>query len=166
VVLSVTDNDGATGQASLQYDVIYDTNNNGTFVTGGGWFNSPAGAYTAIPTVTGKANFGFVVKAGKGSAKPTGSTKFHLNNANFKFASTSYSSLSINGANATFQGSGTINGSGNYSFMVKVVDGQVSGGGGVDKFSIKIWNPQTNQVLYDNTAAPIALGGGSIIVHK
>jgi hypothetical protein len=166
VVLSVTDNDGATGQATLQYNVICDAIE-GTFATGGGWFNSPAGAYTTQPTVTGKANFGFFVKLTKGSTKPTGVTKLHLNNVNFKFASTSHDSLSINGAKATYKGTGTVNGSGAYGFLVVVTDGQP------DKIRIKIWNKANNQVVYDNQpgasdgANPTtALGGGSIVVHK
>ena len=56
------------------------------------------------------------------------------------------------GARAQFKGTGTINGSGNYGFLLSSIDGQVSGGGGVDKFRIKIWD--TNSVVvYDNRMA-------------
>ncbi|HEY1215551.1 MAG TPA: MBG domain-containing protein, partial [Bryobacteraceae bacterium] len=54
--------------------VIYDSS--AGFVTGGGWINSPAGAYTANPSLTGKATFGFVSKYQKGATIPTGDTQF------------------------------------------------------------------------------------------
>ena len=68
VQLTVTDNDGGADPTAFQYVVVYDPN--GGFVTGGGWINSPAGAYVADPTLTGKANFGFVSKYQKGATVP------------------------------------------------------------------------------------------------
>jgi parallel beta-helix repeat protein len=44
------------------------------FVTGGGWIESPEGAYQADPTLSGKATFGFVSKYQKGANIPTGKT--------------------------------------------------------------------------------------------
>jgi PKD repeat protein len=59
VYLTVTDSQGATGTSpASQYVVVYDPN--AGFVTGGGWIMSPAGAYTAVPGLTGKATFGFL----------------------------------------------------------------------------------------------------------
>ena len=43
------------------------------------------------------------------------------------------------GAKAQFKGTGTINGAGGYGFLLTVTDGQLTGGGGTDKFRIKIW---------------------------
>jgi len=55
---------------------------------------------------------------------------------------------------------------------VTVIDGQASGGGGVDKFRIKIWDKATGQVVYDNQPgdpdnadATTVIGGGSIVIH-
>jgi hypothetical protein len=56
-------------------------------------------------------------------------------------------------------------------------DGQAPGGGGVDKFRIKIWDQsQGDAVVYDNqvgcpsqgdNADPCTgIGGGSIVIHK
>jgi hypothetical protein len=72
---------------------------------------------------------------------------------------------------AQYQGSGTINGAGNYGFLVTALD---SGGGSTaDKLRIKIWDKNNNNaVVYDTqpnaatTASPTtALGGGRIQVH-
>lgn len=46
--------------------------------------------------------------------------------------------------------SDSINGFGDYGFMLTAVDGQIDGGGGVDKFRIKIWDKATESVIYDN----------------
>jgi hypothetical protein len=80
---------------------IYDANNG--FVTGGGWINSPAGAYVANPALTGKANFGFVSKYQKGATVPTGNTEFDFKAGNLNFHSTSYEWLTIAGARARDQ---------------------------------------------------------------
>ena len=57
--------------------------------------------------------------------------------------------------------------------MLTAIDGQVAGGGGVDRFRIKIWDKATGSVVYDNQlgasddeAPTTALGGGSIMIHK
>jgi len=172
VKLKVTDDDEAVAENSFKYVVIY--NPDGGFVTGGGWINSPPGAYTANPSLTGKANFGFVSKYEKGKTVPTGQTQFQFKVASFNFHSTSYEWLVISGAKAKYKGKGTINGSGEYGFMLSAIDGQVNGGGGVDKFRIKIWeNNQGNGVIYDNQMgdpddgdATDAIEGGSIVIHK
>ncbi len=79
----------------------------------------------------------------------------------------------ISGAKAQYKGEGTINGAGSYSFLLTANDGQVSGGGGVDRFRIKIWDKATDNVVYDNqlgdaedATASDALEGGSIVIHK
>ena len=150
--------------------VIYDPN--GGYVTGGGWLNSPAGAYAANPSLSGKASFGFVSRYAKGATIPTGETEFQFQVANFNFHSSNYDWLVISGARAQYKGTGTVNNTGNYSFILTAIDGQINGGGGVDKFRIKIWDKATSTVVYDNqlgaseSADPTtAIGGGSIVIH-
>ena len=69
-----------------------------------------------------------------------------------------------------------INGQGGYGFLLTAIDGSISGGGGIDKFRIKIWstNPDgsAGAVVYDNQMgaadtgnAGTQLGGGSIVIH-
>jgi hypothetical protein len=169
--VTVTDNQGAAAELSYQYIVVYDPS--AGFVTGGGWINSPAGAYMADPTLTGKANFGFVAKYQHGANTPNGQTQFGFHVAGLDFQSTSYDWLVVAGAKAKFKGSGTINGSGDYGFMLTAIDGQVNGGGGLDKFRIKIWDKATGSVIYDNQMgapddgdAATVIQGGSIVIHK
>lgn len=167
---------GGTGcgnaATSIAYLAVYDPS--GGFVTGGGWINSPDGALVGTNT-TGKANFGFVSKYKKGSNIPDGNTEFQFHAGNLNFSSSSYDlgSLVIAGCKAIYKGLGTINGAGNYQFMVSAVDGDITGGGGIDKFRIKIWNKTNGSILYDNNlgkdendAPATALGGGSVVIHK
>jgi hypothetical protein len=170
VAVKEMNGDGDTGQATFEFVVIYDPN--GGFVTGGGWIHSPAGAYTLDDSLTGKASFGFVSKYQKGATVPTGQTQFQFHVAAFDFRSTSYQWLVVAGPKAQYKGSGTINDQGDYGFLLTANDGQVTGGGSVDRFRIKIWNKQTLAVIYDNQlgavddgAATDAIEGGSIVVH-
>ncbi len=156
LAVTVDDGYGNTDTAIYQYVVVYDPN--GGFVTGGGWINSPAGAYNLDPTLTGKAIFGFVAKYKKGATVPDGNTQFNFHTAGFNFSSTSYEWLVVAGSKAQFKGVGTINGQGLYNFMITAVDGSP------DTFRIKIWDADGN-VIYDNGSQQ-ALGGGSITVHK
>jgi len=174
VTLSVGDQCGGTGTTGTIGDltamiVVYDPS--AGFVTGGGWINSPAGAYVAGPTLIGKLSFGLNAKYQQGV--PTGQTEVQFRNGDFNFHSTGIDWLLIDGAKAQYSGSGTVNGTGNYGFTVTVIDGSVSGGGGVDKFRIKVWDKNNgNAVVYDSqmgdpdNANPTAtLGGGSIVIH-
>ena len=133
---------------------------------------SPAGAYAANPSLTGKATFGFVSKYQRGASQPTGNTEFQFHAGDFRFSSTSYEWLVVAGAKAQYKGAGTVNGVSGYSFILTATDGQVNGGGGTDKFRVKIWN--AGGVVYDNVvggsdriddANPQAISGGSIIIH-
>ncbi len=154
--------------------VVYDPS--AGFVTGGGAIASPAGAYPADPSLTGNATFGFVSKYKKGANVPDGQTEFKLHVADFEFHSTTYQWLVVAGAKAQYKGTGTVNGIGNYGFLLTAVDGQVNGGDGVDKFRIKIRDIDNgNAVVYDNglgasedidSASPQPISSGSIVIHS
>jgi hypothetical protein len=164
-IVTVYDVCGLSASVPYQYFVVYDPN--AGFVTGGGWINSPVGAYSPDLTLTGKANFGFVSKYQKGKTVPDGNTEFQFHAAGMNFKSSVYEWLVVAGMKAQFKGSGTLNGSGNYGFMLSAIDGTP------DKFRIKIWNKDAGDaVVYDNQmAAPLdadpttAISGGSIVVH-
>jgi uncharacterized repeat protein (TIGR01451 family) len=141
-------------------------------VTGGGRFDSPAGAYQQDAGLTGKANFGFNAQHYKG--QPRGQTEFEFRSSSdrtrLKFHSTSYNSLVVSGATATWSGSGRIDKmGGSVQFQVSVVDGRVLGSN-VDRFRIRIWNGST--VIYDNewtapvnAAATSVIDSGNITIH-
>ncbi|GAA4299926.1 hypothetical protein GCM10023183_09720 [Nibribacter koreensis] len=156
------------------YLPVYDPT--GGFVTGGGWINSPVGALAGSEAV-GKANFGFVSKYKKGTNTVEGNTEFQFaaGSVNFKSSSHAAGTLVIAGSKATYKGTGFVNGGTDlHEFMVVATDGQVTGGGGSDKFRIKIWK-KGGPVVYDNEkgtaenaelSSNTILGGGSIVIHE
>jgi hypothetical protein len=158
VSVSVDDGYGNIDSAVYEFVVVYDPN--GGFVTGGGWIDSPAGAYTLDPTLSGKAHFNFHAKYKKGATVPDGNTQFHLNAGAFKFRSTGFDWLVVSGAQARLKGTGTVNGQ-DVKFMLWADDDNP------DTFRIKIWYEDSagEHVIYDNGAQQ-ALGGGSIVIHR
>ncbi|MER2998157.1 MBG domain-containing protein [Pontibacter populi] len=171
--VTVSAGGGSCSVSPVVYLPVYDPD--GGFVTGGGWINSTAGSLVGSEA-TGKANFGFVAKYKKGSSQVEGNTEFQFQSGNINFKSSAHDAgtLVISGAKATYKGTGTIAGlSGTFNFMVAATDGQVYGGGGYDKFRIKIWSG--GNVIYDNgkgAAENAELGddtklvGGSIVIHE
>jgi len=169
VKTTVTDDDGGVGESVFHFIVVYDPG--GGFVTGGGWIESPAGAYTLDPALTGKATFGFVAKYPHSAVTPKGQTEFHFQAAGLKFHSDSYDWLVVTGPKVQFSGSGAINNEGDYGFLLMASDGEISGTG-VDRLRFKIWDKATGVVIYDNQMgapddadAVQGLAGGSIVVH-
>jgi probable HAF family extracellular repeat protein len=151
IALAVTDNTGRTAMVSRNV-VVYDPAYG--FVTGSGAIQSPAGAFIADPTAMGPATFSFVSKYQKGAKTPMGMTDFRFATANLDFHSDAYEWLVVAGARAQFKGTGSLNDVAGYKFMLTAIDGQTSGGGGVDRFRIKIshYDEALKQevVVYDN----------------
>jgi hypothetical protein len=164
VCLTVNDGSLDSDQACTMA-IIYDPS--AGFITGGGWIDSPVGAYKADETLAGKATFGFVSKYQKGTSVPTGNTAFQFDLAGLAFSSTSYEWLVVNkaGMNAQFKGTGQINGltdpNGNaYRFMLWASDGSP------DTFRIRIWweDAVGEHDVYDN-GVDQTIGAGNIVVH-
>jgi probable HAF family extracellular repeat protein len=177
VTLTVTDSTGRS--ATVGRDVVVYAPS-APAVTGGGWFMSPQGAYKKEKIQAGRATFSFVSSVTNAPAARRDSRmklKFHV--ATLDFESAAYDSLSVAGIRAQYQGSGTINGTGNYKFMLTVVDGTASTTGRQGRFRMKIWHidARTNAevVDYDNQGATSALAvgsegsvidGGSIVIRQ
>jgi hypothetical protein len=166
VIFMVWDEGGLIDDDIYQYIVVYDPS--AGFVTGGGWIDSPLGAYISDATLAGKATFGFVSKYNKKTELPEGNTEFMFKAGDLKFHSNDYEWLVVNQADsrAQFKGTGTINGDGVYKFMLWASDGEP------DTFRIKIWEEVNGEdVIYDNGYEDSGnengqtIGGGSIIVH-
>jgi hypothetical protein len=171
VKVTITDKDGGSASATAaNFIVIFDPE--GGFVTGGGWIWSSEGACPRCPaSPEGKANFGLVSKYKNGASVPTGNTNFQFKSGDLHFKSSSYEWLVIAGANAKYKGEGSINGEGEYKFMLTATDGDLLGNDKVDEFRIRIWDD--NGLYYDNKAGldneeygGTELGGGNIKIHK
>jgi len=142
------------------------------FVTGGGWIDSPAGAYRPDTSLTGKANFGFVSKYKKGTSIPTGQTQFQFKAGDLNFHSDSYQWLVVNqaGTNAQYKGTGMINGAlaptgDEYGFMLWARDGDNAEPTEADTFRMKIWYEDEGEVVVYDNGFDQAIGGGSIVIH-
>ena len=172
--LTVTVTDDDTGEATTAFEFVVIFDPSAGFVTGGGRIDSPAGAYTADPSLSGRAMFGFVAKYKNGATTPDGNTEFQFQAASFNFHSTDYQWLVVSGARAQFKGTGRVNGVDGFGFLLTAIDGKIPGGGGTDKFRIKVVDGADN-VVYDNkigvsddidAADPQELAKGSIVIHK
>jgi len=81
----------------------------------------------------------------------------------------------VSGYKAQHKGTGSVNGVSGYDFTLTAYDADITGGGGVDKFRIRITKTNNGNVVFDNrngvptdmdTADPQAIAGGSIVIHK
>jgi len=126
------------------------------------------------PFLTGKATFGFVSKYKKKDSVPTGNTEFQFHAGDLNFHSDAYDWLLIAGPKAKYKGTGTINGSGNYGFMLFAIDEKLTPSTDVDLFRIQIWDKDNADALvYDNQVGAgeydepaTAIQGGNIVIHK
>jgi hypothetical protein len=161
---------GNTGDPSCVPLTVYDPS--GGFVVGGGWFESPPGAFPDDLAAWGKASFGLVSKYTPGANVPTGNTQFTFRAGHLRFHSTSYDWLVVGGSRAQYSGWGTVNGEPGYRFMITAIDGESEGGGGIDRIRVKIWLPGSgivydNQMGMDDSGTPsTVLGGGSIKIQR
>ncbi|MCC5929332.1 MAG: T9SS type A sorting domain-containing protein [Cyclobacteriaceae bacterium] len=173
ILVEVIDDCGQGANGRFDYVVVFEPG--GSFVTGGGWIESPEGALVADPSVTGRANFGFVSRYRKGTNKVDGKTEFQFRNGNINFHSSSHDDMSlvVVGHRAIYKGKGTINRITGYSFMVSVIDGDRRKQPGPDRFRIKIWETLSGDIVYDNqmgaadnAEASTVISGGSIVIHE
>lgn len=177
VSATVVDSTGTRVTAAMNV-VVYDPS--AGFVTGGGWINSPKGAYRADPTLAGRASFGFVAHYVNGATQPTGNTEFQFHADKLNFHSRKYDWLVVAGARAQYKGEGSIDGKEGFRFLLTAVDGDLIGKGTRDRFRIKIWHTDqatgAEAVDYDNqidstlggggNSEGTTLAGGNIMIHK
>jgi hypothetical protein len=155
---------GNLGGSECTLLVVYDPS--AGFVTGGGWIDSPEGAYGPDAGMVGRATFGFVSKYKKNAETPDGNTEFQLHSAGMNFHATSFQWLVVEGPHyAYFRGEGTVNGmtcdegAGDpYNLMLWAGDNDP------DTFRIRIWCEGDGFDRYDN-GFDQPLGSGSIVIH-
>ena len=157
LTITAIDNAGNEVTETRQF-VVFDPT--GGFATGGGWIN-PDGDST-LPSTEEKASFGFVAKYSKKKGA-TGNLEFQYQLEGINLKSTTIDWVGINSTSAEFQGTGTLNGEGVYTFRVRVTDNGEPGT--EDHFDIKIWEGT------DTEADPVhraknTLAGGNIVIHK
>jgi len=140
--------------------VVYDPTTGSA--TGGGWFWSAKGNLKADPESEGKATFGFIVKYKQGGAAGNLEFQYHVGDINLK--DTEITWLIVSSVNVQFQGEGTINGEGLYTFRVLAADGDKTGGQ-PDEFTIRIWQGTDTEADPIYQAINVQLGGGNIIIH-
>ncbi len=177
--MDVTDQKGVTSYASTNGNfeaivVAYDPNSK-NYTYGGGKFISPAGALKSNSSATGLVAFGFTSNYYKNSTFPKGETLLDFKVGDFTFSALNFDYLVVSGVKAQFKGlgkmtNGLVEQSG-LAFILTVIDGQLTGGGGVDKIRMKIYNKKTGQVFYDTQSgssevdAPVTpVESGSTIV--
>ena len=168
ISLTIENACGETASATHEL-VVYDPA--AGFVTGGGWFNSPAGAWRSKPNVAGKAHISLNSKYHKGDLTPKGNFVFKIQSGGLNFKGTTQQWLMVDDHQAIYKGMGMLNGMSGYSYMVSVVDGDMLGKKVSDKLRIVLWNP-AGEVVYDNqpgaalgAEAAQALDAGSIVIH-
>ena len=153
VTLKVTDNTGVTSWVDTQDDVeaivvVYDPASG--YTIGGGWIRSPLGSMVSDPTMIGKMTFGFNSKFFKGATNPKGESQLDFLLGNLEFNALNYDYLVIDKARAQFQGIRKDQRCFRLRLYRDCHRWNLPGGGGVDKFRIKIWEKTTGIIVYDN----------------
>lgn len=141
---------------------------------GSGWFMSPQGADRKQRSQAGKAAFSFVAPS-MTSAKATSAKsglQFHVGTLGFR--SDNLRPVAVQGARGRFEGSGTINGAGDYKFTLDTTAGAAAGEGEPGRFALRIWHidPATKAevVDYDSRGADPRSAGpvvqGEIVLQQ
>jgi probable HAF family extracellular repeat protein len=144
-------------------------------LAGSGWFVSPHGARKTADRQMGTAAFSFVLPSGPSTTAGKAAPRLNFSAAGLSLRSDSVRLVARQGARAEFEGSGTLNGTGNYLFSVKMTSGAGAGAGVGEpgRFGLKIWHvdPATRAVVvdYDNRDdASQGLGSpfrGKVLIH-
>jgi probable HAF family extracellular repeat protein len=147
--------------------VVYDPS--GGFVGGSGSFMSPEGRRGKERMQTGRANFSFVAPAPTSAKATSAKAQLHFNVPGLSFRSENLRPVAVQGARGRFEGSGTVNGAGDYKFTLDTTAG-TSGAGAPGRFGLKIWHidPATKAevVDYDNSSAQTGVAEGAVVEGK
>jgi len=163
--LYLTDSVGASTTQTFEYVSVYNELPQGVF-TAGRKFDSPAGAYTANPSLTSQVKFGVSAKYNN-NGQLVGDVSMNFNDGTLTFVSTHVTWLTTSNGVATLRGTGTVNGTAGYAILVTGLSGQ-HGGDRTIRFQIK--DPNGN-VIYDtqpnapDDATPTTTVGGQVIVR-
>lgn len=160
ITVTITDDDGASDTATVGTVFVFDPD---TFVTGGGWITTPAGALASGDTP--KGTFGFVARYRR-DGSVAGNLEFHAGK-DLRLHATSLSDLQIASGIARFEGTGRVGKADGYRFRVVATDERLAGTG-QDLFWIEVTAPD-GSVVFDGAALPIAgapIKGKGIQIHR
>ncbi len=177
VTITVGQDNMPANHAEQSYQPVVVVDRSAGSVTGGGWIDLTSGAATPSHSSNERTTFGFVVRYDKNKAAPQGNLDFHLHGEGETFKVTSFDWLVIDGTEARFMGSGTVNGRGNYTFVVSATDSHAPAESAAapapGMLRIRIWEQRSGAVLYDTQAGDVTtvspttqLSGGSIQIHR
>lgn len=142
------------------------------FVSGGGWFYSPPGAYQLDPFMAGRAIFSFSARRQNKGEEPEGHLTFFLPEARMQFRATEIDWLSVTDKQAFIQGTGQLGREEGYHFLLSVLDQGVRPGEAPDQLRLIIWD-NNEDIVYDNQAGDaryalplMPIDRGVITIHK
>jgi hypothetical protein len=161
ITVTVWDDDGASDQAVVGTVFVFDPD---TFVTGGGWIASPAGAWTEQPDHSGKLTFGFVVRYDN-AGRLRGNLQLQLHKG-LNLHATSFELLLIDGGIARFSGAARVNGEPGYEFSAVVTDERWAAASD-DLFWITV--ERGGATVYDGGVLPadgLPIKGRGIQIHR
>jgi probable HAF family extracellular repeat protein len=135
----------------------------GTIVRGSGSFVSPQGATGKASSQGGMARFGLVAPSVAGAKATAATAELRFSVGTLNFRSQTLKLVAVQGRRGQFEGSGTLNATGDYRFTLTTT---ASDAGKPGRFGLKIWHvdPVTRAELvdYDNLSAG-AGGTGSAV---
>lgn len=178
----------ACGSTTYVYETIVVANNSIGSVSGGGWYDSPRGAYLLKRSASGKATFAFQASNSSMNPEPEGYIVFNFKDGKIKFRSSDVEWLSLEDETARMKATGRMNGAQDYQILISMVEDTKHKNAGesgkgkknkddkgkksLDLIRVKIWDP-SGEVIYDTqfgspdeAIATTPLGGGSINVDK
>jgi VCBS repeat-containing protein len=179
IILTIDDGDSTT-EATSELLTVYSPGD--SFLTGGDSINvyrEMCQLSTRCANKSGTANSGFSAQYPDASSDPEGTTQFTFSEGGLEFFADSYQWLIIVGGWAQYGGTGTINGIGQYAFVITAMDADVDTYFGIetDRFGIKIIDVIDNdKIVFDTALSPDAsmdyfgtvptIGGATVKIHK
>jgi len=117
-------------------------------IKGSGKIFSQPGSLIADPGFSGEADFSFDIPG------IDAYVRYQLKSANIDFVSREGINLLDGPVYVIRSGDGTLNGKGNYGYLLTIEDGDLPGGNGQDKLGFKIvdYNSSKEKVVYDSKA--------------
>lgn len=156
ITLTVTDKDDGVGLSVFQYVSVYNPTPQGLF-SASRIFNDPSTGHRIMFGVSSKYQ----------DTLPTGNVSVTIKETGFDFSSSIISSLVTANGKATLRGSGTLNGSPGYSFLITGIDSSQTGG---QTIRIQI-RDSSDTIIYDSQpnvsddSDPTTSVTGRVIVH-